>query len=289
MDMVKIRSWVGDITEEQLVAIDCFVGNRMGLFIPAVGQCGYAVTLEHSHPAYSFVLTFDDRLAVGAAGTRIDTVSRGLLVGMSPDFPHHEERRENMARYYAIMIDSELYNEALALQGHPHAPSYRFALEPVRNELLQLLRGFMVQSQFAGKAAAAKIAALETLIVHAVVETMHGSEEPVATAVYERIEIDRAVEFIHGHLGEKLTVEKIAKAVCLSPSHISALFKQSVGKTVMGYLTEVRLQTARLLLLLRDRSIADIAYECGFSSPSHLSQSFKNHYGMTPREVQKSS
>lgn len=289
MDMEKIQSFVGPITEKQIECIDSFVGERLALFVPAVGQCGYALTKEHTHPAYSFVLTFDDNLSVAGATGSIRNINRGTLIGMSPDFKHHEEQQEDFPRYYAIMINTNFYNEILQDYGISANPQYHFSMNQMKQELLPHLREFMVESQKSSAAAKAKIAALEILITHSIAESQHGTTEEENPSIHNRVEIDRAVEYMHRTFGEKLTVDTIAKEVCLSPSHLSHLFKESVGKTVMGYLTEIRLQTAKRLLLLKRESISEIAFTCGFSSPSHLSQSFKNHYGITPREVQKSA
>lgn len=56
----KIRALVGDATSEQLRYVDFFVTREIGLFMPVGGACFYALTPEHSHPAYMFVLHFDD-------------------------------------------------------------------------------------------------------------------------------------------------------------------------------------------------------------------------------------
>lgn len=289
MDMTKIQSFVGPITEKQIECIDSFVGDKLALFVPAVGQCGYALTKEHTHPAYSFILTFDNNLSVGNAQKKVQNFNRGTLIGMSPDFKHHEEPSEDFPRYYAIMIETEFYNRVLKDYDIPANPPYHCSINPMKQELLPHLREFMLVSQSRTPAAKAKVAALEILITHSIAESQHGTIEEENSSIHNRVEIDRAVDYMHRTFGEKLTVDTIAKEVCLSPSHLSHLFKESVGKTVMGYLTEVRLQTARRLLLLKRESISEIAFTCGFSSPSHLSQSFKNHYGMTPREVQKSA
>ncbi len=285
-----VRSFVGEVSEQDLEVIDCFVGERVALFVPAVGQCTYALTKDHTHPAYSFVLTFDDKLFVASEESDPQFLERGSLVGMSPDFAHHEEESEDFSRYYAIMIDTDYYNEILSHRDVAPNPFYPFTSASAKQVLLPYLREFMVESSRCNSSSAEKRRAIETLIAHCIAESFHpietNSDESI---VYERIEIDRAVEFIHGHFGKKITVEQIAKDVCLSPSHLSHIFKKEVGKTVMGYLTEIRLQSARKLLLLKKYSISEIAFQCGFSSPSHLSQSFKNHYGISPRDMLKST
>ena len=53
-----IQNLVGDISESNLKYVDCYISDELGLFIPSVGFCEYAIIPQHTHPAYSFVLFF---------------------------------------------------------------------------------------------------------------------------------------------------------------------------------------------------------------------------------------
>ena len=49
-----IQNLVGStITKENLRSVDAFVANKLSIFIPVGGNCGYAITPHHQHPAYS--------------------------------------------------------------------------------------------------------------------------------------------------------------------------------------------------------------------------------------------
>lgn len=55
-DLALIQSLVGNTISEHLKYVDCYVGGQLGLFIPSVGFCQYAIKQYHTHPSYSFVL-----------------------------------------------------------------------------------------------------------------------------------------------------------------------------------------------------------------------------------------
>lgn len=286
----RVRSFVGDIPEIALELVDSFIGDRMALFVPAVGQCPYAITKEHTHPAYSFLLTFDENLIVGNESQNIRSIEKGTLIAMSPDFKHHEEPADEFSRYYAFFFECDFYNSVLELYGVEPNPHYPFTCSKPASVILPLLREFMEESKTDSAIARDKITAIEKLLLHKVVESFHPvTNEESSVTVHDRIEVDRAVEYIYSNFAKKLTVDMIASKVCLSPSHLSSLFKEGVGKSVMGFVTDVRLQDARKQLLLKKYTISEIAMNCGFSSPSHFAQSFKNRYGMSPREVLKST
>jgi AraC-like DNA-binding protein len=68
----------------------------------------------------------------------------------------------------------------------------------------------------------------------------------------------------------------------MSVSWLKTSFRATVGKPVWAYVQERRLEHARLLLSDPDLSLAQIAYECGFSSHSHMTRLFKRRYGVPP-------
>ena len=58
-DFELIKSLIGEsVTEEDLKYVDCYVHNKMGLFIPSTGACQYAIKPSHTHPCYMFVIVF---------------------------------------------------------------------------------------------------------------------------------------------------------------------------------------------------------------------------------------
>ena len=109
-ELEKIRNLVGDITEENLRNVDCYVSEHIGIFIPSVGYCDYAITPRHTHPAYSFVIFFSENQPLVKPKIEL-TENDYLMVAMSPDIPHEEKEEEVFTRYAAILISKEIYDK----------------------------------------------------------------------------------------------------------------------------------------------------------------------------------
>src|SRR5574340_134947 len=103
-----IRRLAGAVTKEQLRYVDCFVAGRIALFMPVGGACFYAITPEHTHPSYMFVMHFDDRTAV-RMDTRTVTGTHGTVFALSPGVPHQELPSDTAPRYICVMIEPRFF------------------------------------------------------------------------------------------------------------------------------------------------------------------------------------
>ncbi len=102
-------------------------------------------------------------------------------------------------------------------------------------------------------------------------------------AIYnERIHL--AIDYISTHLAEEINLEKLSSIACFSPYHFHRVFKAITDETPHDYIERVRLERAANKLFLHpNKSVTEIAEECGYSSVSLFSRSFKKHYSISPR------
>lgn len=100
---------------------------------------------------------------------------------------------------------------------------------------------------------------------------------------------DAITSYINSHLTEKLTVEKIAKNVFLSPSGIYKAINKHYGCTVSEYIASKRIDLSLPLLRESEHSVEDIAIMVGFSSPAYFSRIFKKHLGVSPLQYRASN
>jgi AraC family transcriptional regulator len=80
------------------------------------------------------------------------------------------------------------------------------------------------------------------------------------------------------------TNEELARRCGRHPVHVAKAFRKHFGESVGEFQRGLRLQKGARMLSKEHISLVDIAFECGFSSHSHFSRSFKNAFSMTPSE-----
>ena len=90
--------------------------------------------------------------------------------------------------------------------------------------------------------------------------------------------------YIYHHLSEPITVEDLSKALYISRSHLSTIFKQKTGEDLSKFIMRQKIEEAKKLLKNTKRSAIDIAFYLGFSSQSHFSRTFKEYVGKTPNK-----
>lgn len=96
--------------------------------------------------------------------------------------------------------------------------------------------------------------------------------------------IARAKQFIAEHQTEELSLDQVAKSVHTSKFYFCKLFKKSTGVNFTDYLSRVRTERAKNLLLNPNLRVSEIAYEVGFQSLTHFNRVFKRILGQSPTE-----
>jgi AraC-like DNA-binding protein/ligand-binding sensor protein len=96
--------------------------------------------------------------------------------------------------------------------------------------------------------------------------------------------ITRAKQFIRDHFAEELSLGQVAKAVNTSTFYFCKMFKKFTGINFTEYLSRIRIESARNLLLNPNLRVSEIAYEVGFQSLTHFNRVFKKVVGQSPTE-----
>jgi len=96
-----------------------------------------------------------------------------------------------------------------------------------------------------------------------------------------------AIEHIHQHLHEDLSRDEVARSVGVSPGHLSQLLKERTGRSFVDWLREARIREACRMLADPDKTLAEIAADCGFCDQSYFTHVFRQTRGTTPRQYRR--
>lgn len=97
----------------------------------------------------------------------------------------------------------------------------------------------------------------------------------------------RVTNYVDEHYTEGVSLEEVANATGISRYYVSHLFKELMGTTFVGYVNELRLNRAAMLLVTTENPIIEIASLSGFNNLSNFNRAFKLHFGKTPSAYRK--
>lgn len=99
--------------------------------------------------------------------------------------------------------------------------------------------------------------------------------------------IREAINYINEHYSEKITLEEISESAEMNTSYFSTLFKKETGENFQNYLTKVRIEKAKELLMTTNATMAEIAMKVGYMDTRYFSQSFMKIVGIKPSLYRK--
>ena len=127
----------------------------------------------------------------------------------------------------------------------------------------------------------AAIAHLTLLLVAAsrlatdVVDDLRVNQEPLLADVFEVIE---------RHYAEPLSLQDVARAVSLSPGHLTTTVRRRTGRTVQDWITDRRMVEARRLLAGSTLTMAEIGRRVGYADAGYFARVFRRVHGVTPTD-----
>jgi AraC-like DNA-binding protein len=106
-----------------------------------------------------------------------------------------------------------------------------------------------------------------------------------ATRRARRRIVEEAKEILTARLGDAVSLDDVARAVCTSPYHLARIFRAATGFSVHGYLAQLRLRSG-LDRIVGGTSgsgrIGETGATLGYGSPSHFTASFRRSFGVAP-------
>jgi AraC-like DNA-binding protein len=125
-------------------------------------------------------------------------------------------------------------------------------------------------------------AILRLLTVFADLLAVRSNQLTVCQANSEHPVVTKAKQYIEQQHAEEISLGQVAQAVHVSPFHLCKLFRKTAGVTFTEFVSRVRTEKAKSLLLNPQLRISEIVYDVGFQSLSHFNRIFKKLVGESP-------
>lgn len=120
----------------------------------------------------------------------------------------------------------------------------------------------------------------------------YSSVNPYTNSIISNPIINSAITHINNNIDKNLTLNDMAELCFVSTGYFSKIFYKEIGENFSTYLTNLKIDKAKLLLKETNKSIQEITYELGFNDTSYFIRQFRKCEGTTPgnyRKVSKSN
>ena len=232
---------------------------------------------SHIHYSPEIIVVTDGELTVGCGDSNV-TLSKGYAIYVMP-FQFHSFHTESSSRASIFTFSAELVPEFAQFTGNKKATAPIFE---VSSSILDLCNSFNYteyhnNNKLSHKAILYPIC--DELIKKCRFSEGDNNNDPSFTKV---------LFFIHKHISEDISLPEVAKALGYNYKYLSRMFKQTSGMCFSNFLAALRCANAASMLTDYDnqhKSIAEIAFESGFTSIRNFNRTFKKFHGITPREL----
>ena len=278
-----------------------FAVGAPSLVMAALLQCGYQIRTRYVVAIYflgfmfagTYTALYD--LTRGSNGYLFELgITRELFLEYFPKSFYNHRRPQSVGSVVMFLIPSLVLLIKELLGKHKKEPivfvvgtlifSISFAYGSITYEFWVYYLGAFISAPFWGWA-----------IIHEIRELKSKADKFIALIpgqeiVPAEVAFDQTVmvikEIIDQNFTRDLGVDEISELAKVSRSHCMKLFKEQTGLTINQYLTEVRICSAKLLLL--SKSVTDTAFGVGYNDSNYFSKVFKKHTGLSPAQYKSS-
>jgi len=252
----------------------------------------------HAHPEMELVFV-EEGFGKRIIGNRVEPFEAGDMVFIGSDVPHvwlsdpafYEKESTLRSKVIITYFNPAIFNQLLGTLKE---------FEQIREMVQQAAKGIRIYGR-TRNIIAERLKALSKASgfekVSGILQVMHlistsrdkgfilphpQANENIAGGTDRADKLVKVITFLKNNLDKPLYLQQAASLACMTESGFSRYFKQRMNKKFSVFLTELRMEKAKELLLQHDVSIKEVAYRCGYDSLAHFYKLFKAHTGTSP-------
>lgn len=248
--------------------------------------------VPHVHTQHNWIIKLDGADAEFSNETERWLLDDSAVLIFNPMEMHAKaDLRKGPTLSLSLLIEPIWLSEIFSQAGMTSPQKFPRSLEVITEEIRHLATCLSIAISQTTRCESGLALNLLRELATAMVKSYH--EPAVADCVNDRrpsdFRIRNALSFIRQNLGNRPTIEKVAKEVGLSRSRFFEQFKGCVGISPQHYIDSSRVSCATTLLTRSAASLTEISDELGFSQPAHFTRFFIQHTGVAPSTFRRNA
>lgn len=243
-----------------------------------------APTILHTHDFYELELITEGEGEYYHNGTTFP-LERGLLFFMTPtDF--HQIVPKDTCKIHTVEINENIISSEWQtfFMSHPTTAVYKLS-EAELEQWMARHTAARAEYELSDDYSAENMIRLLEVLLSCVARIMKREQK----AKKSRSSFQQALDYIAHHYNEPLSLEEIATAVGYTPQYFCSLFRQQTGRQLMDFITDLRLNYAKMLLRTTNLSATEICFRSGFNSQSAFFRQFRLRMEQSPADYRKNN
>ena len=249
----------------------------------------------HFHDEFEILYVIDG-IGTSFVADSIEEFRSGDLVLLGNNLPHfwksdelfYNEENKKQVNYIVVQFSNDFFKEVISDYPEFHL---------IKELLERSSRGIRFSPDFSKKFGKKLIKLSKvkgfnrTLMLLELLQTLAKTDQYklLAGEMYQTENHDfttdrliKVMHFINSKYLKKIELVKVAEVANLHPSAFCRFFKQKTGKSLSGFVNDMRISYACRLIIEAKMSVSQICFESGFNNLSNFNRTFKKHTGFTP-------
>ncbi len=251
---------------------------KIGIYNSAFSAKNKVITTNRKTTMFEIEIPIEEG-GVSYIGTDKMSIEPNMVICAKPGQTRYTKLPFKCYYIHFILTDGKLYDRLMAIPNYVKTNKHEKYYEI-----------FQKMFKYHDRTVDTNEIILHSLILELIHTLMNDARKPLSHDHIKRNHykaIENAIQYIKENLASELSLETIAKQAGFSPVHFHKVFKAATHQTLHEYVEGQRIKKAANMLVTTDDTLAEIAYECGFSSQSYFSYAFKRKMKKTPREYAK--
>ncbi|MFB2981873.1 helix-turn-helix domain-containing protein [Microseira sp. BLCC-F43] len=198
-------------------------------------------------------------------------------------------RRVKPSEYINLTLDPALLQTIATENGLSSTTQIEHRVifqDPTILHVAQLLKAEVLNGGLAGNLYVESLRNL--LAVHLLRNHTKVLVKPTVEAGHlDGLKLKQLKDYIEENLAEELSIGTLAAQIPMSQFHFARAFKAATGESPHRYIMQRRIERAKILLSVARLTVAEVAYQVGFSNQSHFTAQFRKAIGMTPKQFRE--
>ncbi|MBK7567765.1 MAG: helix-turn-helix transcriptional regulator [Bacteroidetes bacterium] len=229
----------------------------------------------HYHENAYFTLVLQGNIIEGNK-KEVYTCAAGSLLFHNWQEPHYNIKPEGFTRGFHIELNSSWFKK-LDLNIDRLQGSIKITNVDVKLLLYKIFKETKIEDEISALS-------IQSLVLQSLAEMFRKNRTETIRKPAWTKKINEILFFEHSN---RLTLDYLSQELEIHPVHLSRDFSKYFNCNLGEYLRKLKIEQSLALLPVKNKSLTDIAFECGFSDQSHFTRCFKSVNGIGPKKFRK--